>query len=304
MPIAVLLAFASIVVDPPAPAAMSPASIAAPAVRERSLDAGGVRIRFIEAGLENGEPVLLVHGFWDSIEVTWASTGVIENLAADHRVLALDCRGHGGSDKPHSPGAYGMNMIEDLARVLDGAGIKRAHIVGHSMGAHLSLRFAVAHPHRVRTLTVIGAGAAPAGGDSAVMERIADSLERDRSFRPLIEFIWPADAPRPTPEEITAIDTEALKTNDPLALAAIAKAYGELSVTDAQARALPMPIFAVTGTNDPMTADVRRLAAAVGEVPITYVQGADHIDIMARPELVEALRLRILNVSKSASRDE
>src|SRR5690349_2862402 len=59
----------------------------------------GVKIHYLEAG--QGTPVVLVHGYTGSAQGNWFSNGVAEALAARHRVVAIDCRGHGQSDKPH-----------------------------------------------------------------------------------------------------------------------------------------------------------------------------------------------------------
>ena len=65
-----------------------------------TFDSNGVRIRYQVYG--EGEPIVLVHGFASSIQGNWASTGWIETLAPLRQVVALDCRGHGKSGKPHA----------------------------------------------------------------------------------------------------------------------------------------------------------------------------------------------------------
>ena len=76
------------------------------AAQDRFFDSGGVRIRYLERGA--GAPLVLVHGFTANIERAWVETGIVENLARDHRVIALDLRGHGKSGKPHQ--AAGLPM--------------------------------------------------------------------------------------------------------------------------------------------------------------------------------------------------
>jgi pimeloyl-ACP methyl ester carboxylesterase len=261
---------------------------------EHRLDIDGVQLRYVTSAQgpmhADREPVLLVHGFWDSAAYTWLDTGLFEAAGAVRPAVAIDCRGHGGSDKPHDPALYGAAMAHDLGRVLDDIGADRAHIVGHSMGAHIALRFAVDHPDRVASLTLIGAGAAPAGGDPALMDRIAHALESGPTLRPIIEFIWPGGAPADA--EVRAIDAEAFSTNDPRALAAVARAYGALTVTDAEARAIAAPITIIVGTRDPMIDDARRLAT-IRPCSVVEIDGADHIDVLHRPETAAALRIAI-----------
>src|SRR5262245_60178433 len=107
----------------------------APGLRagDKSFDSNGVKIRYTDQG--KGEPVLLIHGFGANAEMQWALPGVVKDLAKDYRVIAYDNRGHGKSDKPHDPKKYGAEMVEDAVRLLDHLKIKKAHVVGYSMGA-------------------------------------------------------------------------------------------------------------------------------------------------------------------------
>src|SRR6185503_733917 len=77
---------------------------------------------------------------------------------AGYRVVAMDCRGHGQSGKPHDPGQYGLEMVRDVVRLLDHMQITRAHIVGYSMGGSIATQLLVKHPDRLRTVTLLGAG--------------------------------------------------------------------------------------------------------------------------------------------------
>ena len=84
---------------------------------------------------------------------------IIDTLAKDFRVIALDCRGHGKSDKPHDATKYGNEMIEDVARLMDHLNIPKAHIVGYSMGGAITGKFITMHPDRV--LTAVFGGSVP-----------------------------------------------------------------------------------------------------------------------------------------------
>ncbi|HSM41135.1 MAG TPA: alpha/beta fold hydrolase, partial [Afifellaceae bacterium] len=65
-----------------------------------------VSIAYIDEG--EGDPIILIHGFASNHRVNWVSTGWVSMLTGDgRRVIALDNRGHGESDKPHDPAAYG-----------------------------------------------------------------------------------------------------------------------------------------------------------------------------------------------------
>ncbi len=118
----------------------------------------GVKLAFARIG--TGRPVLLVHGFGSSAQQNWKSTGWYGSLTeAGFGVVAMDCRGHGQSDKPHDEKFYGHDrMAEDAAAVMDAAGLKSAPLLGYSMGGFIGLRLAAHHPERVSALALGGVG--------------------------------------------------------------------------------------------------------------------------------------------------
>jgi len=100
----------------------------------------------------SGEPVVLIHGGFGDRRM-WDDQ--FEVLARDYRVLRYDHRGFGRSPAPDTT----YSPIRDLIRLLDRAEIDRAHIVGNSLGGALAITFAILHPERVRSLTVVASGA-------------------------------------------------------------------------------------------------------------------------------------------------
>ncbi len=108
-------------------------------------------MHYVDSG--TGEPVVLVHGF-SQTHAIWLDTPLYEDLVRDYRVIAVDLRGHGDSDKPHEPMAYGLNLQSDLIGLLDYLGIDKAHFVGFSLGASVVGDAVVANPHRVQTATM------------------------------------------------------------------------------------------------------------------------------------------------------
>jgi pimeloyl-ACP methyl ester carboxylesterase len=188
-----------------------------PRPQSHSFDSGGVRIHYVTLGNDGGEPVVLIHGFTGSSE-NWPQ--VFKVLNKDYRVIALDCRGHGQSDKPHDAAKYGLEMIEDVVRLLDHLKIKKAHVVGYSMGAGIALQLAVRHPERLRS-AVLGGNGMPAPGAGQFYNSIAESLEQDKGFGPLIMAIHPKDQPKLSDEQIKQISAYILAKNDGKALAAV-----------------------------------------------------------------------------------
>jgi pimeloyl-ACP methyl ester carboxylesterase len=260
---------------------------------DQFFDSQGVKIRYIEAG--QGDPVVLIHGFSSSVDTGWRQPSVFDKLARDFRVIALDCRGHGQSDKPHDPASYGLAMVEDVARLLDHLQIRRAHIVGYSMGGAITGTFVVKHPDRV--LTAVFGGSAPRMGWSAQNERdaneLAESLEQGNGMRPLVLRLWPADEPKPSDEALNQRARASLGRNDALALAAVQRGGKQQVVTPADVRALSMPMLAVIGSVDPIKASVDAFSKLKPELKVVVIDGASHSGARgapSRPEFAAAIR--------------
>lgn len=114
------------------------------------LPAGDVQIR--EDGPRDGPPLVLVHGFQASLR--WWDR-VMPALARRHRVVRIDLLGHGGSEKPRD--GYSMEEQGDLvADVMERLGIRRAAVVGHSMGGQVVTALATRHRALVERLMIVG----------------------------------------------------------------------------------------------------------------------------------------------------
>lgn len=124
----------------------------------QSFDSDGVRIAYLDEG--EGEPILLIHGFASNVAANWIDPQWVRTLRqAGRRVIALDNRGHGESDKLYEPERYGApEMAEDARRLLDHLGIERTDVLGYSMGARIAAFLIFAHPERVRSVIFGGLG--------------------------------------------------------------------------------------------------------------------------------------------------
>src|SRR5271157_2114203 len=135
-------------------------SIASPV--SQTFDAKGVKIHYLIEG--TGEPVVLIHGLDSSAMINWQRPGTIDALAKDHQVIALDLPGYGQSDKSAEEWAYGLQWVEDVILLLDHLNIRKAHIVGYSMGGMVALKLIAQHPDRVLSGTLGGMGWMREGG--------------------------------------------------------------------------------------------------------------------------------------------
>jgi pimeloyl-ACP methyl ester carboxylesterase len=97
----------------------------------------GSRVYFEDDG-GNGAPVVLHGGLLDAVDLVRGShiAQALQGLPEEFRLIYVDHRGLGRSDKPHEPGAYAMPLrVADAVAVLDELGIEHAHFIGNSWGA-------------------------------------------------------------------------------------------------------------------------------------------------------------------------
>ncbi len=145
------------------------------AVRTDAVEVNGGRLEFDVAG--DGPAVAFLHpGLWD--RRTWDEQfGGFSRL---YRVVRLDARGYGRSSRPEPGRPY--SHVDDLAAVLDAAGVDRAALVGCSMGGTTALDFALVHPDRVWALVLVASGFAGFEGtpeEEARWEADWSALDRD-----------------------------------------------------------------------------------------------------------------------------
>lgn len=126
-----------------------------------SVDAGGTELHFMRAG--SGEPMLLIQGM-SATHMTWGSP-FLSLLEADFECIVFDNRGMGMSGPAQMPFTT-ADMAGDVTALLDALEIEHAHIVGVSMGGMIAQELALAHPERIRSLTL---GATYCGGPKSTL---------------------------------------------------------------------------------------------------------------------------------------
>ncbi len=133
--------------------AMYPAGVHGVSSRMQTLP-DGVRLRVLEAGAPHGAPIVFLHG-WGASAFMWRHALA---LLPDRgfRVIAIDLRGFGLSDKPSAAGSYSLNSYcLDLDGLFDALELTRASLVGQSMGGGLALHYALSRSARVDRLVLI-----------------------------------------------------------------------------------------------------------------------------------------------------
>lgn len=221
----------------------------------------GVKIHYLEAGNKHGPgaPVVLIHGYTGTALGNWFTNGLADALVDRHWVVAIDCRGHGKSDKPHDPGKYGPQMARDVIELMDHLKIQKAHIGGYSMGGFITGQLLATHPERFITATFGGSGV------------------------PEVEQEWkekvPADKPGPDPKEAEARKTlSGLPNQDREALAAVRQypwKTGERSKLDLTR--IKFPVLAINGEFDSPNAKTHRMQRELANFKNVVLPGKSHL---------------------------
>lgn len=268
------------------------------AAEDRYFDSAGVRLRYVDQGA--GPAIVLVHGFTGDLQCCWLDNGVFPRLAQDHRVIALDLRGHGRSEKPHDPAAYD-EIGRDVIRLLDHLGLRRAHVVGFSLGGIIVAKLLTTDPERFSSAVLAGAAPRRARGDDSDLAAEAAALEIERGdYRTLVLATAPTDEPPPSESVVLERSRAILSGNDPLAHAALMRARRALLVADADMAAVRVPTMAIIGSADPALPRVQALKKRWPELKLVVIEGATHSarhprTLLNRPEFVAAVREFILS---------
>lgn len=216
-------------------------------VTRHEFRSNGVPISYTDEG--HGTPVVLIHGLTSSGDRNWRLPGIIQRLTPHNRVITIDVRGHGRSGKPEGESAYGVQLEEDVVRLLDHLHIRRAHVVGYSMGGMIVMKMLVLHPARVQSALLGGMGWLPQG--SPLQERW-----RNRPLRGGRGHV-----------------------------SAVARSLGELAVSEAEVRAIRVPVEVVVGDRDPVRRPyVDPLLAIRPDWPLVVIAGAGHITCVTKPQ--------------------
>lgn len=237
-----------------------------------TFDSDGVPIHYEEFG--SGPPVVLVHGFASSLRENWELTGWVKRLvSAGRRVIALDCRGHGDSAKPHDMTAY-SDMSSDVIRLMDHLGIERADLMGYSMGGAIALDLILHQPQRFRRAVLGGVGVFSRGATESTA--IADALATDD----------PATISSPVARAFR--DFAEQRGNDLKALAACIR-RGRTR-PDAQTMAsIRIPVLVAVGEKDDLVSGADQLAAAIPGARLITVPDRDHITVVADSRFKEPI---------------
>jgi pimeloyl-ACP methyl ester carboxylesterase len=170
----------------------------------KSANRDGVNLAYLDIG--SGEPALVfIHG-WCCNQAMWRNQ--IEEFAAKHRILAVDLRGHGESDKPDQDYEI-AGFVDDTTWLMREIGLDRPVIIGHSMGGVTTLNLLRKHPDIARAVLLVDAGIMPLPDEirpliDQTVEALKSPAYREVAANVVKQFLFREESPPELRDEVAA----------------------------------------------------------------------------------------------------
>ncbi len=230
----------------------------------------GMRIHYLEAG--QGTPVILLHGSSGTSESNYLATGIVEALARRHRVLALDFRGQGRSDRPADPKRYASDRYpQDILEIMDRLGVRRAHFAGYSMGGEMLGHLLSLAPERIVTATFGGSGLLEPDPKVDAALEARDPKGRDRNPPRLAGRLW------------SLRNLEALRAME------AGRRRRPPTTPPADPRRITFPILMIIGEYDTPTRFSSLMRRSFPDVRLAVLPGRGHATALADPRFATTL---------------
>ncbi len=247
-----------------------------------------VRLYYEEHG-RRGTPLVLAYGIGGNADM-WDVNR--DALAAHHRLVLWEPRGHARSDSPEDAAKFSFGRWAlDLKTVLDHLGIRKAHVGGLSLGAGIATRFALRFPSRVRALMVTNSSSAaglPLSVENLVMRARSIEITLTKGMDAMAEY---AMAANPNLSERLALDPSArdefyeeYRRLSPIGYANSLRALLAMDHITDQLPRLRMPVLLIGGDRDPSLAPMRVMHRKVRGSKLVVLSPASHFANRDQPE--------------------
>jgi 3-oxoadipate enol-lactonase len=234
-----------------------------------------------------GEPLVLVPGFGTGL---WIWYRQVAAFAERFRVVVFDPRGVAGSPAPDAPFTM-RDLADDLAALLEGLRVERAHVLGASFGGFVAQEFALAHPGRTRSLVLCctsygGAGHVPPAPETLAAIASTKGLNTAERVR---ENLLLAFSPRFVEEQPAEVERViSLRAESDVPESAYLRQLQAAVAFDAAARvgAISVPTLVVTGDADAIVPHQNslNLAAAIPGAKLRVIDGGSHAFFIEQPD--------------------
>jgi pimeloyl-ACP methyl ester carboxylesterase len=220
-----------------------------------------------------GKPILLVHGWGSDLKHSWVNTGWVKFLQSVRSVIALDCRGHGQSDKPYDQKAYSYSiMARDVLCVMDHLKVAKTDLFGYSMGAFMAIHLLGHKKERF---------------SSVIMGGIGDETEESKDARFIADALRAKDPSQITNQLGRAfrayVDLNPNNDLEALALSAL-QMWPEgypIQLGGAGLANVDIPVLIINGEDDnPYVKSDHKLANAIPGAQLVRIPYKDHISVV------------------------
>ncbi|MDH4225280.1 MAG: alpha/beta fold hydrolase [Deltaproteobacteria bacterium] len=242
---------------------------------------------------EKGAYLILFHGLLGCHE-DWIHAGYMEDLAREFRLILVDARGHGRSDRMDSPEEYSLAAFgDDVVGILDHLDIRNAHFIGYSLGALVGFDLLVRHPDRLRVAIL--------GGESPFVTpeclegwgQWNQILEKE-GLPGLLSILRDGRLPYYSLEEDPAEEASAK---------ALLAAMAQWPVNTNPTNPVNSPLTLVAGSEDPACSRAEAAAKTIPRARFTISQGLNHLTAFLQRTPLEAEIDRLIRTGKKQGED-
>jgi 3-oxoadipate enol-lactonase len=239
----------------------------------------GLKLYYEEHG--RGSPLVLAYGIGGNADM-WDVN--LPTLAAEHRVVVWEPRGHARSESPRDPARYSFDRwVLDLKCVLDHLGLRTAHVGGLSLGAGIATRFTLRFPSRVRSLVVTNSSSAaglPLPVESLVMRARSIEVTMTQGLDAMAEF---AMAANPNVAERLRLDPNAkqelyayYRRLTPHGYANSLRALLAMDYISDRLGEIRVPVLLIGGDRDPSLGPMKRMRRKIRGSRLVVLSPASH----------------------------
>ena len=246
-------------------------------------DNNGVKINYEIEG--EGPDLVMIHGFASSIERNWRGPNWIDVLKEKNRLILMDCRGHGKSDKPLDPNQYGPKMVDDIVNLLKHLSIEKANFFGYSMGSRLTLNVLLQQPQLVKS-AILGGFVLTLPNE----EQREAAKERTMTTVAALKAENSEDVKNPLSKGFRRYAES--RGGDLKALAAVMEGFYKYNTNlqntpsemKERLKNIGVPVMTVVGTDDFIPGDKTLMAKLVPNACHFQIQGKDHLTVVPDPK--------------------